>query len=96
MRNSDRTKGELVFSANVRIVGDIRQGESVVALTQTAPALKAEKEGVEAVMRGTPDSVRFPLKVPLATGQSVSMGGGGGALSADNYNELDLRVPLKI
>ena len=95
VQSSDPTRDELVLNANVRIVGEIRQGETDGAPTiQTALALKAEKEGVKAVMRGTPDPAWLLYRVPFATGHSVRTGGGGGsALSTDSYNELDLQNP---
>ncbi len=45
---------------------------------------------MKAVTPCTPDPVWFPYKLPLDTGQSVSMGGGGGGVpSTDNYYEFD-------
>ncbi len=78
VQTSAPDKDELYINANVRFGGEIRQGESPIAPTeQSALALTAENEGVKAVMCGTPDPVWFRYKVPFATGQVVSMGGGG-------------------
>ena len=61
VQKSDPDKDELFLNANVRIVGEIRQGASAIAPTvQSALAFKAEKEGVKSVMSVTPDPVWFP------------------------------------
>ena len=90
---ADLNKNYIVLNGNVRIIGDIKQGEGTGAPSlQNILSLKAETGAVTSALTGTPEPL-FGLKIPFATWQCVNM---SGSVSSDTLDAVVLKAPAKV